>query len=146
MHDVSFRYQPRTFFKLWFYLLLVDNCCNNLSIGAELMSNKNTKCVHIYFERYAETGTTQCLCWHCNTSSLVVVPLMGVETALAALKVSQSPYRGAPVIVVVNTKFIWAFYRDQEKHLLVEVWYTQSGAPIAHMMHNNIFKFNFLSI
>ena len=39
-------------------------------------------------------------------SSLVVVPLMGVETALAALKVSQSPYRGAPVIVVVNTKFI----------------------------------------
>ena len=69
---------------------------------------------------------------------------MGVETALAALKVSQSPYRGAPLIVVVNTKFIWAFYRDQEKHL-VEVWYTQSGAPIAHMMHNNIFKFNFLS-
>ena len=68
------------------------------------MSNKNTKCVHIYFERYAETGTTQCLWWHCNTSSLVVVPLMGVETALAALKVSQSPYRGAPVIVVVNTK------------------------------------------
>ena len=58
------------------------------------MSNKNTKCVHIYFERYAETGTTQCLWWHCNTSSLVVVPLMGVETALAALKVSQSPYRG----------------------------------------------------
>ena len=79
-------------------------------------------------------------------SSLVVVPLMGVETALAALKVSQSPYRGAPVIVVVNTKFIWAFYRDQEKHLLVEVCHTQSGAPIAHMMHNNIFKFNFLSI
>ena len=27
-------------------------------------------------------------------SSLVVVPLMGVETALAALKVSQSLYRG----------------------------------------------------
>ena len=70
---------------------------------------------------------------------------MGVETALAALKVSQSPYRGAPIIVVVITKFNWAFYRDQEKHLLVEVCYTQSGAPIAHMMHNNIFKFNFLS-
>ena len=27
-------------------------------------------------------------------SSLVVVSLMGVETTLAALKVSQSPYRG----------------------------------------------------
>ena len=78
--------------------------------------------------------------------SLVVVPLMGLETALAELKVPQSPYRSALVIVVVNTKFIWAFYWNQEKHLLVEVCHTQSGASIAHMMHNNIFKFNFLSI
>ena len=53
-------------------------------------------------------------------SSLVVVPLMGVEKQLQHSSV-QSPYRGALVIVVVNTKFIWAFYQDQEKHLLVKV-------------------------
>ena len=66
MHDISFRYEPWTFFKLRFDLLPVDYYCNNLSISAELMFSKNTKCVHIYFERHAETGTTQCLWWHCN--------------------------------------------------------------------------------